>query len=171
MSAYGTKQTFKNIAIPQHLFQIIRYIGNNLYIYISMENKPVKRPITIYVILLVLTSIGIYFTISSFLVHLNDSKQSDGLHFFGYIIAFIFLFTSISLYLNKRWSRVLIYLFSIIYSICWSALVLVGIQKIMKDGINIQEQYIYIILGILGFLLLVACIVSNFIVTKYLNRI
>jgi hypothetical protein len=136
-----------------------------------MENKPVKRPITIYVILLVLTSLGIYFTISSFLMHLNYDNQSDGLHFFGYIIAFIFLFTSISLYLNKRWSRILIYLFSINYIICWSAFVFVGIQKIMKDGINIQEQYIYLILGILGSLLLFACIASCFVVTKYLNRI
>ena len=144
-----------------------------------MPNKPIKRPFTIYVILLVLISLAVYFSVSAYLLGLRKDGGFGG-DIFNYSLPFIFFITAISLYLNRTWSKFLIYFLSFFYVVGWSLFSFGVVQEMMKydisiDDISMLEIFIYLILGFLVlFAWIGSCFVvtkSCFVVTKYFNRI
>jgi len=137
-----------------------------------MTNKPIKRPVSIYITLLFLISLAVYSAYDAFLLSLRyDGVIGDIIIYSHYSPAFIFIITAISLYLNKAWSKSLIYFLSICYVIFWSFTSFRGVREMMKyDRYDISILDICISL-IPESLLLFACIGSCFVVTKYFNRI
>ncbi len=137
-----------------------------------MTNKPIKRPVSIYITLLFLISLAVYSAYDAFLLSLRyDGVIGDIIIYSHYSPAFIFIITAISLYLNKAWSKSLIYFLSICYAIFWSFTSFRGVREMMKyDRYDIGILDICISL-IPESLLLFVCIGSCFVVTKYFNRI
>lgn len=127
----------------------------------------IKRPLSIYVILLVLISLAVYSAYNAFLINLRFGGRF-GADIFYYSLAFIFFITAISLYLNKTWSKFLIYFFSILYVIFWSFTSFIFVQEMLKYNNNMLQICISLIPESL---LLFACIGSCFVVTKYFNTL
>ena len=96
-----------------------------------MTNKPIKRPVSIYITLLFLISLAVYSAYDAFLLSLRyDGVIGDIIIYSHYSPAFIFIITAISLYLNKAWSKSLIYFLSICYVIFWSFTSFRGVGKL-----------------------------------------
>ncbi len=132
-----------------------------------MTNKPIKRPVSIYITLLFLISLAVYFSVLAYLLGLRHGGEFGG-DIFNYFWPFILFITAISLYLNKTWSKSIIYLLSIFYIIFWSFTSFRGVQIMMEYDISMLQICISLIPESL---LLFACIGSCFVVTKYFNRI
>ena len=136
-----------------------------------MTNKLIKRPFAIYVVLLFLISLAVYSSASAYSLGMRFGGGFDGRFggdIFNFTVSFIFFITAIFLYLNKTWSKVLIYLISIYYVVYWSFISFTSFQRMTKYDLSILDIFTILIPGSL---MLFAWIGSCFVVTKYFNRI